>query len=731
MTQQDLYDANVIQKLEIHFDQTNWDALLDAQKNGAEDYIVAAWCKVNGIKYDSVGVKYKGNSSYNSSNKKNPMHIELDYVKKQKYNGQGDIKLSNGFQDPTFIREALSYYILENYMDAPRANFMNVYINDQLVGLYTNVESINSVFIDNTFGTKDNTLVKCNPQSVMGSLPTLLYLGADSTKYYAAYEIKSDFGWKELIHLCDTLNNKVASIEKILDVDKALWMLAFNIVLVNLDSYTGNFSQNYYLYRDQNERFASIVWDLNMSFGGFPGLGGGSTDQSKLSTLYNATSTNRPLISKLLANASYKKKYMAHIRTISKDFFENNLYLDEAQRLRTLIDADVKADPNKFYTYAQFQSSMTTDITNSGGGPGGSVPGLSKLMTNRVAFFKTDAEYNKVPPSIKEYYTEYAGAAGMRIHLKLETTGSSYLGYRYGKYEKFTYVQMYDDGLHGDGAANDLHFTYVIPQGDFEAQYYLYVENNDAGLFSPQNAEHNYYTVKFLANDTDIKKGQVVINEYMAVNKSTVQSKSGKYEDWIELYNNTDSDIDLTGAYLSDNEDKPYKWNFPLNTTIKAKSYLIVWADEDGKADDGDLHASFKLSASGESLILSNSDSTLIEKSTFGVQSEDVSMSRCSNGTGDFFATATSTYGKSNACATATADASSKASFTIVPNPSNGYFEIKGDLVIQRVDIYNLQGRLVHTEYDNSIETQLSSGLYVVRINNGTASLKCQIIIGE
>ena len=37
---------------------------MQAEKNGDENYIIAAWCKVNGVQFDSVGVKYKGNSSY-------------------------------------------------------------------------------------------------------------------------------------------------------------------------------------------------------------------------------------------------------------------------------------------------------------------------------------------------------------------------------------------------------------------------------------------------------------------------------------------------------------------------------------------------------------------------------------------------------------------------------------------------------------------------------------------
>ena len=88
-------------------------------------------------------------------------------------------------------------------------------------------------------------------------LPNLAYKGVDTTLYYGHYEMKSDGGWTELMHLCDTLVNHTDTIEEILDVDKALWMLAFNVVMVNLDSYSGSFAQNYYLYRDNKERFFS------------------------------------------------------------------------------------------------------------------------------------------------------------------------------------------------------------------------------------------------------------------------------------------------------------------------------------------------------------------------------------------------------------------------------------------------------------------------------------------
>ena len=79
------YDTNTIQTIKIVFTESNWDYKLDTAKAGSESYIMAASVTINGIPYDSVGVKYKGNSTYNSRQIKNPFHIELDTYKDQDY----------------------------------------------------------------------------------------------------------------------------------------------------------------------------------------------------------------------------------------------------------------------------------------------------------------------------------------------------------------------------------------------------------------------------------------------------------------------------------------------------------------------------------------------------------------------------------------------------------------------------------------------------------------------
>jgi len=134
---QGLYDSATITLIEIDFSQSNWDYMLDTAKAGSEGYIMSQTVTINGVSFDSVGVKYKGNSTYQPNQSKNPWHIELDTYKNQNYQGFTDIKLSNVAKDPSFLREVLSYEIARKYMVAPKANYAVVYVNGNQIGLYT------------------------------------------------------------------------------------------------------------------------------------------------------------------------------------------------------------------------------------------------------------------------------------------------------------------------------------------------------------------------------------------------------------------------------------------------------------------------------------------------------------------------------------------------------------------------------------------------------------------
>ncbi len=727
---QDFYNIDQVQTISIVFAESNWDALLDAQKAGDEDYIMAQSVTINGVLFDSVGVKYKGNSTYDARQTKNPFHIELDTYKDQKYENYTDIKLSNAAKDPSFIREVLSYKLLRKYMDAPLSNYANVYVNGQLIGLYSNSESISKKFVDDRFGSKTNTFVKCNPPDGAGpgttNLPNLVYKGNDSSQYYSAYELKSDTGWDELIDLCDTLKNNIADIEKILDVDRALWMLAFDNVLVNLDSYIGGFAQNYYLYRDDNGRFIPIVWDLNESFGTFSMSGSGNlnntSSKQRLDHLLHLNDASYPLVSQLLNVPTYKKMYLAHCKTFLTDNFTNNgLYYTEGLALQKIIDAHVQADQNKFYTYNNFISNLTSDISGGGGpGPGSSTPGITTLMNGRYSYLMGLSDFSATEPSISDITTSSEQPkVGEKVFITAKVVNEDNVVLRYRTQLRATFdkITMYDDGKHNDGEANDDVYGAEVTMTSAIMEYYIYAENSTIGKFSPTNAEHEFYS---LTSTVGTAEGDIVINELLASNDVTNADQDGGFDDWVEIYNKGTEAVDLEGYTITDDITDFTLFVFPAGTILQPNEYILVWADKEPEQEG--YHADLKISASGETLYLTNAELSIIDSVSFGTQETDISYGRYPNGTGDF-TTMTPTPALVNInTITGINDFGLGFNLNIYPNPAKDELNIVFDKGINSVVILDLNGKAILSS--NNLAPQMEQSINIDYLQTGTYFIK-------
>jgi hypothetical protein len=732
---QDFYDLDEVQNINVHLSQNDWDQLMDDNYAATGDYLMADSVTINGQVFDSVGVKFKGNSTYRANQDKNPWHIELDTYKDQDYQGYKDIKLANVYKDPSFLRDALAYQIVRQYMEAPEANYTNLYVNGSLIGLYTNTESISKTFVKDRFGSKSNTFFKCSPPdgaSPQGSdFPNLVYLGQDSSDYYEAYELKSDNGWQDLIDLTDVLKNNTSDIENILDVDRAIWMLAFDNAIVNLDSYIGQFSQNYYLYKDDFGRFLPVIWDLNESFGTFSSTGSGNlnstNNKQEMDHLLHLNDSDFPLTSELLSIDTYKKMYLAHLKTIMEENFTNNgNYYTMAQAISSTISGDVQADPNKFYTYNQFQSNLTSDVTSGGPGPGsGSIPGITNLMNDRYDYLMNLNEFSTTDPTISQVeVSNLSPTIGNTITVNATVTDQNQVFLRYRSHEgaPFDKVEMFDDGNHNDGAAGDNIFGAEMQISSTITQYYIYAENNTIGKFSPARAQHEFYSFTITGG---IPPGDIVINEFMASNDQTVADQDGEFNDWIELYNNSNSAIDISGYGISDKNDELNLFTIPNGTTLQANDYLIIWADKD--LDQDGFHADFKISSGGETLYLTNSNQEIIDSVAFSSQSTDIAFGRFPNGTGSFQALTPTFDGENNISPSLSNDEElTKFDLTISPNPASDYIQIDysgSDLDLNsEIVIYNAMGQVfkkVNIMKNNTAYIDdLSNGIYFVKLEN-------------
>ena len=147
----------------------------------------------------------------------------------------------------------------------------------------------------------------------------------------------------------------------------------------------------------------------------------------------------------------------------------------------------------------------------------------------------------------------------------------------------------------------------------------------------------------------------IKVNEVSAGN-SVYANEFFKRNDWFELYNNTDQELDAAGLYVSDDAENPMKYQIPassaINTRIPANGHLIVWADN--LKGTQQLHANFKLSNSNEQVVLvSSSDQfvaanasyfeqhpqmqAFVDGMTYDIHRGDESVGRFPDGGRDFY----------------------------------------------------------------------------------------------
>ena len=140
------------------------------------------------------------------------------------------------------------------------------------------------------------------------------------------------------------------------------------------------------------------------------------------------------------------------------------------------------------------------------------------------------------------------------------------------------------------------------------------------------------------------------INEVSASNSIYINDH-GKKNDWVEIYNTTDEDIDIEGWYLSDNENKATKYQISkegtdANTIVPAHGFLIIWCDKLEPINQ--LHATFKLAAEGGVVMLTPPDESWNDIVRYEAHNGDVSVGRYPNGCDSVYVMNIPTIQKSN-----------------------------------------------------------------------------------
>ncbi|MFH1051338.1 MAG: CotH kinase family protein [bacterium] len=630
---QELYLSDKVMKMELQFYNSNYKQLLE--QNRLDEIDLPAQLILNDtLVLDSVGVRYKGNSSYNIPNDKKSFNISIDaFREEQRLLDYKTLNLNNGFVDPTFMRENIVHRIYSKYLPALKTGFVYLYINGEEYGLYSNVQQINKDFLGEWYDYKSGNLYKGDPRG------ELTWKGSDASLYKGDYEKKTNEAeddWSDLVTLINAINNSAnleQDLPEVLNTDRALWYFALSNIFVNLDSYIFS-SHNYYLYNNPSSSLYDFLpWDLNESFGTFPP---DLPFKKEEFPIIDLKSPNRnPLLKNMMANNNYKQIFLAHYRTLFNEYFNQDSIGEIIGEIKPVIDSYVQKDPKKLYSYSDFNKNITEDVSAQGR----TVLGILNFVNNRRSYLLKQPDFQKTSPKIKSVKcisdSLFAGNdAVFNVEMTSTNTKKVNLHYRLGK-GNFQKVEMFDDGNHNDSKAGDKIYGVSVAISEYckenQIDFYATATNTaDVMKFVPERAEFEFLSKEIIINQIG---HSIVINEFMAANTSTIADENGGYADWIELRNNGGVIKSLNGWFLTDDINKKTKWKFP-QVTINQRGYMILWADED--EEQGELHTNFKLSKNGEYIGLYDADTNLIDCINYTAQTEDISFGRYPNGYGDF-----------------------------------------------------------------------------------------------
>lgn len=151
-------------------------------------------------------------------------------------------------------------------------------------------------------------------------------------------------------------------------------------------------------------------------------------------------------------------------------------------------------------------------------------------------------------------------------------------------------------------------------------------------------------------------RAQVVLNEVSASNLSNFADNNGEYEDWVELYNTTGALVDISGWHLSDNQNNPTKWAFPVGTQVPANGRLMVFCSgRDAFTLPLIFHTNFKLSqGQNEWIILADAGGNVMDDFQLSARcKENHSRGRTTDGAATWSLFQTPTPNAANAGASA------------------------------------------------------------------------------
>ncbi|MBN1984199.1 MAG: CotH kinase family protein [Chitinivibrionales bacterium] len=380
-----IFDSSKVYTYRLDFYIQDWQKQLQKNFDSGKLYMPAKFTYGNMV-LDSIGVRYKGNSSQaGSSPPRKPYKLKFDKYKDQTFFELKKLSLSNSYKDPSFMRERICYSVARRYVPASRTSYLNLYVGDTLIGFYIQVEDIDKQFLKRHF-KKDKSDTPNNLYSVENDGAPLEYWGDDKKAYDTLMTLETNDSlndWTAFIAMIKAMNTTPddqfeTAMKTYLNIDGAMRILALDMVMSRFDSYTGS-GRNYFFYDDSASKcFQMIPWDFNEGFGCFTN----GWDVIKQDVTAPSNLNHRPLNRRIIEIPALQQRYLRYIRDMINGPFSLDSVTTMINQTKPLIDPYVKADSKKPCSYQDFLDNSEKDIYNP---KWGALPGLKSFIQKRTA----------------------------------------------------------------------------------------------------------------------------------------------------------------------------------------------------------------------------------------------------------------------------------------------------------------------------------------------------------
>jgi spore coat protein CotH len=223
-----------------------------------------------------VGIRSRGTGS--RSGIKPGLRVDFDrYMASQRFLGLKSFVLRNNTQDPTNLHERVSMLLFARMGEpASREAHTKIFVNDEYVGLFTIVESVDKDFLKRSLGEDTGYLYKYD-YPVDGQPYRFEDKGSDPNQYvplpFKPETHETDPKPEFIVQLVQTVNQASdgafrSAVGEYLDVQKFIRHVAVEVFVGDYDGFLGNYGiNNFYFYRFDNRKlFTFIPWDKSEAF---------------------------------------------------------------------------------------------------------------------------------------------------------------------------------------------------------------------------------------------------------------------------------------------------------------------------------------------------------------------------------------------------------------------------------------------------------------------------------